>query len=681
MQAAYTDQVLPVCDGTYKILRTWTVVDWCLPTTPFPPLQNPVYYIQLIKVQDDQGPAMVCPANLTVTTDPFNCCATTNLPDIILEDNCSRINSIGGMVTTFDPYTGEQTGMYPISGSLTNFPGNNLWDLDTLGAWGFTNCLPVGAHRVTYVVEDNCGNTSTCTFRLTVADYIPPTAACDEYTVASITWDDPFDCYTPADGCDGAGVAWIRATTFDDGSTDNCNNLKFTVRRMAPYSECITNLEDCEQPTATNEQDSIKFYCCEVGTTQTVILRVYQVDVNGVIMNGPDGDPLYNECMVQVEVQDKIKPACVPPANVTVSCENFDPSLWAYGKAQPSDNCCLDESKVYQDQCGLTHTASLTLFDTLCNKGTITRTFRAFDCHGQSSQCTQRVVVNYKQDYFVRFPNDVIVSTCDGTGTYGAPTFFGEDCELLGVSFEDQVFTVVPDACYKIERTWTIINWCTYNPNLPCIDVPNPNPNAITNHPTNLPGPTVSALGTAAPWNPTVVRINPTDPTATNYSVFYDANANCYKYKQIIKIVDTQDPTVQCPASPVEYCDLSANDPQLWNEMYWWDNVISSHDLCEGDTDLSITATDACSGSNINFRYLLFLDLDGDGVMETVVSSTNLPGVNNVQFGNAGNPNYTGGTPRAFDGRPVPFNQKWRFGIDWTTSGTSATAKVRFDNL
>jgi hypothetical protein len=51
-----------------------------------------------------------------------------------------------------------------------------------------------------------------------------------------------------------------------------------------------------------------------------------------------------------------------------------------------------------------------------------------------SSQCTQRVIVTYDQDYFVRFPNDVIVTVCDGTGNYGEPTFFGEDCELLGVS-------------------------------------------------------------------------------------------------------------------------------------------------------------------------------------------------------------------------------------------------------
>jgi hypothetical protein len=39
------------------------------------------------------------------------------------------------------------------------------------------------------------------------------------------------------------------------------------------------------------------------------------------------------------------------------------------------------------------------------------------------------------------------------------------------------LLTVVPDACYMIERTWSIINWCTYNPNAGCINVPNPNPN------------------------------------------------------------------------------------------------------------------------------------------------------------------------------------------------------------
>ncbi|MBK8968860.1 MAG: HYR domain-containing protein [Lewinellaceae bacterium] len=711
----YEDGVIEVCDGTFKIVREWKIIDWCDGGVN--------HYDQVIKVLDEEGPTFDCPANITVSTDPFTCCSTVDLPDFIATDNCSRIKAVTAMVTVTDPQTGQVLNMYNVGGSMSSFPGNNLWEPDTMVNVGSTPCLPIGTHLVSYTLEDDCGNTSTCTFRVIVRDYTPPVAACDEYTVVGIGVDDPFDCYGPAgfldvppalDACNFAGVTWVKATTFDDGSYDNCGDVRFSIRRMAPYSDCITGLNpirgfpDCASPFPTfpseferaiTEGDSIKFYCCEVGTEQTVILTVYQLDANGNIVVGPSGEPVRNECMITVSVQDKIKPVCQSPANVTVSCENFDPSLWAYGKAAVYDNCCLDTAQVYQGQCGLSHTANYNFFDTLCSKGTITRTFRAFDCHGQSSQCTQRIFVNYEQDYWLKFPNDVIVTVCDGTGNYGEPEFNGEDCELLGVSFEDEIFTVVPDACYKIERTWTVINWCTYSPNQPCVEVPNPNPNATSNNPANLVGPTISPLGTPQPWQPTNVRVNPTDPQTLNYSVFYHggtytnyatnqqvtvpsiANNNCFKYKQIIKIIDGQKPVVQCPASPVEICDLTANDPQFWNESYWYDSQTGSHDLCEAPTDLCITATDLCSGSNVNIRYILFLDLNGDGVMETVVSSSNPPGYNNVQFGNAQNPNFTGGTPSAFDERPVPSNQKYGFTIQNTVSGNDKTACVRWNTI
>ncbi|MBK8923591.1 MAG: HYR domain-containing protein [Saprospirales bacterium] len=639
MNVVYSDQILPICDGSYKILRTWTVYDWCLPTTPNPPSTNPLYYIQLIKVLDGEGPSVACPDDLTVGTNPFDCQRDLDLPDVIISDACSRIASITAQ------YSINGVGQ-TLNGTLTTFSGNNLWNPDTLGVLGTANNLPLGATTVTYIVVDDCGNSTTCQFDVTVEDDTPPAAVCDEFTQVSL-------------GVNGQIL--VNASTFDDGSYDNCSPVAFKVRRM--------DANGC-QPS-NRFYDQVKFCCTDVNDTITVVFRVYDVPVAPGEVALDYEEENSNDCMVQVFVDDKIKPACQAPAHTTVSCENFDPSLWAYGFATATDNCCVDT---------ITTTVNYSQFDTLCNKGTITRTFRAFDCGGLSSQCTQRVVVNYNQNYFVKFPNDVIVSTCDGTGNYGEPTFFGEDCELLGVSYEDLVYTVVPDACFKIERTWTIINWCTYDPNTGCIEVPNPNPNATTNHPTNLPGPTVSAAGTPAPWNPTVVKINPTDPSATNYSIFWSANANCYKYKQIIKVIDTQDPIVEnCPVSPVQFCDLTPNDGNLWNESYWYDNSINSHNLCEGPTDLTITATDLCSGSNINVRYLLFLDLDGDGTMETVVSSTNLPGYNTVYFDNAANPNFQGGTPRQFDERPVLPNQKYGFALQTTVNGSKKVAGVRWN--
>lgn len=637
LNASYADQFLPICDGSYKILRTWTVYDWCLPTTPFPPSTNPLYYIQIIKVLDDAGPVVECPEDITVGTNPNDCQRDLNLPDVIASDNCSRL------ATILAQWTVDGVG-YDLSGTFTNFPGNNLWIPDTLGVLGVANNLPIGVTQMTYIITDDCGNSTVCTFNITVEDDTPPTAVCDEHTQVSLGVD---------------GTVLVNASTFDDGSYDNCApTVYFKARRMD-----TTSCQSVDQ-----FHDQVKFCCEDIGDTVTVIFRVYDVPVPAGDVDIDFEEWHANDCMVQVFVDDKLKPTCTAPAHVTVSCENFDPSLWAYGTATATDNCCIDT---------MTVSDNYNAFDNFCNKGTIVRTFRAIDCAGQSSQCTQRIVVNYEQDYYIKFPNDVVLTECNGTGMYGEPVFYGKDCELLGVSFEDQIFTVVPGACFKIERTWTIINWCTYNANGACITVPNPEPSANANSPLNLPGPTVSACGTAAPWNPTVTPISPGQPN-TNYCTFWDANANCYKYKQIIKIIDTQKPEIDSCANPQEFCDITANDPLLWNQSYWYDNVHGLHDLCEGPANLSITAGDACSGANINISFLLFLDLDGDGTMETVVNSNNPPAPGTVNFNNAGNPGYSGGTPQTFDGRPVLPNEIYRWALHQTISGNKRTASVQW---
>lgn len=678
------DTPIWVCDGSYTINRRWDFVDGCTGQV--------LSHTQVIQVRDRVGPAISCPANVTVSTDPFSCCGTVNLPDVLVEDLCSRTIGIAATIFVVDPYTLDTTNIIVVNGNLTSFPGNNTADKDTLGVLGNTPCLPVGSHLAIYTATDHCGNTATCSFALNVRDFSPPVVSCTEFTVVALGIDDPNDCYLPnSNTCEFGGITWLRASSLNKGSYDNCGNLLFKASRVAPYSDCILGLNkdsNCGsgKPTqsefdiAITESDSIKFYCCEVGTTQMVILRVYQLNTDGSISLYPDGTPVYNECMVKVNVQDKLKPQCDPPLNLTVSCTNFDPSLWAYGRPLVYDNCCLDTSKHYQGQKGLTHTVNYNQFDSLCNRGTIVRTFRVFDCHGQTGQCTQRVIVLPDQNgYSIRFPDDKVVSVCDGTTPFGEPTFSGKDCELIGVSFKDEVYTVVPDACFKIERTWTIINWCTYNPNGICVDVPNPNPNATANHPSNLPGPVVSKAGTPAPWNATVVKVNPGDVLATDYSKYWSATANCYRYKQIIKVADTQKPTIECPKAPVEFCDFTPNNPQLWNDTYWWDPKLQIHDLCEAAVDLNITGTDACSGANVDIRYLLFLDLDGDGTMETVVSSTNLPPANTVYYGNANSPNFSGGNARNFDKRQVAANEKYRFAIETSTSGVMKTARVRWN--
>jgi len=332
-------------------------------------------------------------------------------------------------------------------------------------------------------------------------DITPPFAACDEFTTVAL---------------DANGTVTVLAATFDAGSYDECCPVTFLIRKQADGPCDSDALPD-------NFEASVQFCCAETAAQLVVELQVNDCSGNSSL------------CLTTVTVSDKIAPVLQAPANVTVSCEAFDPSLVAYGTAAVTDNCCVGNTFV---------TVNYTQFDTLCSKGTITRVFQAFDCSGNSStlgvpSAVQTIVVYYEQDYYVHFPADVVTTVETQWNEYGVPVFFKEDCELNGISYSDQVFTNEPDCDLKIQRTWTVINWCTYNPNLPLIQVPNPTPNAINNHPANLPGPTVSEAGAAPPWVSTIVKINPTDPAPTDYSTFWTANANGYQYTQIIKITDS----------------------------------------------------------------------------------------------------------------------------------------------
>lgn len=400
-------------------------------------------------------------------------------------------------------------------------------------------------------------------------DTIPPVAVCSETVYVSLGGDDPNDCYESNGTTQLGAVLTVGTFTFNNGSYDNCGgNLKITLQRQAPYGDCVNSLNalNGQQPCddffpdfpseferAIGEGETLKFYGCEANKSQTVIMRAYQLDAGGNIAYH-NGKPLVTSCLVNVIVEDKVAPTCTA-ADVTVNCEQFDPSLLAYHNLEFTENVCLDTTLI---------TANYAQFDTLCNKGTITRTFTLVDCSGNTGGCSQKIVVTYKQDYYVRFPNDVIVTAPTGNN-YGEPAFFREDCELMGVAYSDQVFTNVPDADLMIERTWTIINWCAFNPVLPVITVPNPNPNATPNHPANLVGPTVSADTAAIPWAPTIVKINPGDPAPINYSTFYNPNANGYQYTQIIKIINSPQATVtgKVYRDTLSNCALDSGEPGL----------------------------------------------------------------------------------------------------------------------
>ncbi|MFN0175851.1 MAG: T9SS type A sorting domain-containing protein [Saprospiraceae bacterium] len=137
-----------------------------------------------------------------------------------------------------------------------------------------------------------------------------------------------------------------------------------------------------------------------------------------------------------------------------------------------------------------------------------------------------------------------------------------------------------------------------------------------------------------------------------------------------------------CSATPTDICDYSPNSYQFWNEAYWWDNLVQTHDLSESAADISFTVTANCAVL-LGLNYTLFLDLDGDQIMETVIHSDSLGasglGWNNVPYNNLNNPNYSGGTPRSFDERPVQATDKFGFALETTSVGNTTTARLRWN--
>lgn len=135
-----------------------------------------------------------------------------------------------------------------------------------------------------------------------------------------------------------------------------------------------------------------------------------------------------------------------------------------------------------------------------------------------------------------------------------------------------------------------------------------------------------------------------------------------------------------CPTAPAISCDATNNDTSLWNEPYWLDGVTGLHNMADAPVDLSLSVTDTCPGGTLDIRFILFLDLDNDGVRETAIRSWALPPDGSVYYNNFDGVNFNAGVLRDFDERVVPSDQKFRFAIEETGTGTNKTARLRWSN-
>ena len=431
----YKDHVVDVCPGSYKILRTWKLIDWCT---------NDIReHTQIIKVVDEEA-VIACPGDQTTTTDinSKDCVATYDLPDGLIWEACGVVNSayvsIIGTRQVQRPYASWAEEEYYV---LERRPGTIVGaasgdpvvvDFGSMKLPGPDCTKDAEVYQVIYEYIDKCGNEASCTYTVTVTDGTKPTPVCE--TVTTITVGQ--DCQASVD-----------AALFDRGSFDNCDDeLTFYARRKDnPGSEFAKHV-------SFNEEDVWK---SAEGTSCLVELLV--VDCHGN----------ENTCWVEVFVDDKQKPV-VTVEDATICCGDLENN-----GVIPAD---LVPDPVVTDNCpGYTIEVEVSDWRNDCYIGTVTYTYTATDRHGNVSEPVDQVITVVDcTPLTVEFPEDVTFecTTAGGTGfgdpidpdVTGRPVASGDDCELVAVSYEDEVFRVSDDACFKVVRTWTVIDWCQYDP-------------------------------------------------------------------------------------------------------------------------------------------------------------------------------------------------------------------------
>ena len=483
-----SDIEFPICGSTgLKIERTLKLYDWCLN-------REVAQYKILIKLGDTSPPRIIKLSRIpVVSTGPSDCTAVlpttaTGLRTILgttISDNCNlgtlslRVRTKGRIVSGIIVDT---TNWYNM-----NYPVSN----------GVITGVTVGRHRLIITANDGCYNSVVDSVEFFVKDLIAPVMKCDDKLRVSLS-------NTP--GLQ-TGYGKVTAQDIDEGSWDNCSRLRWMrVRRVIPagceatfigggydvngngkidalsfdntapknqwpigdadflnsdgsqkYDGIDLNgdgdLDDVGETFVIKEGkllsplgDYMEFFCCDLGALVTVELW------------GEDLAGNRNYCWMNLLIEDKTAPICTAPWPETVYCT--DKCLGQLEDRVASSVCFGDVNIQGGNDCTNLNIQYTVVNKVKCGKGTITRRWTILK-GSQSTSCEQIITVLPINEYDICFPRDA-TANCK---TVSADSAFAVElgCDALAVNVSDKRYDAGGGECYKIFRTYTIINWCTYD--------------------------------------------------------------------------------------------------------------------------------------------------------------------------------------------------------------------------
>jgi hypothetical protein len=220
-----SDEVFDICaPGSYKIKRSWRVIDWC----------NPDFlaeHEQIIFIEDNHAPELTVNANNTCITNNDPACHMYAEVTATATDDCSAV------------YISNDS-QYSDSGSGADASG----------------VYPKGRHTVTFTAIDDCGNVTAETVVFEIIDCKAPQVNCANVTIelkANLT-------------------AELLPENIDAGSFDNCSDQLYY----------LVQLVDASDSPLGDPAVSLQLDCSHVPTIQFVRLWVFDGDPDSNGSNG-----------------------------------------------------------------------------------------------------------------------------------------------------------------------------------------------------------------------------------------------------------------------------------------------------------------------------------------------------------------------------------------------------------
>lgn len=375
-----------------------------------------------VTVVDDTPPEITCPENLIVDNDPGACGAAISYDLPTATDNCgdATVSLISG----------------PASGDF----------------------FPAGTTEVTYEAEDLSGNTSQCSFNVTVNDVeapvltcpsdisipladgscdavvnFPPASAIDNCAVASVV---QIDGIAPGE-IFPAGTTTVTYEAVDDaGNSATCSFEVTLTESVAPEINCPADIDVDNDP---GECGAVVTYTAPEGTDDcpgavtslTAGLasgEQFPVGTTTVTYTVTDLSQNETSCSFTVTVNDTEAPEfdCSEPITLNTN-EGVCGTEALFDIPTATDNC--DDPLTPVQVSGPAPGDFIAV-------GTAEAIFEVTDAAGNTAQCIVPIEVIDNEDPFITCPDDIVIDVasgdCDATVIYDTPTAT-DNCAIADV--------------------------------------------------------------------------------------------------------------------------------------------------------------------------------------------------------------------------------------------------------